>query len=127
MLVLFLLTSINVFASDFSNNKSNKLSLDSNYWSYGYVIDSYDINIDVNEDNTFNMKEKIGAYFFIAKHGIFRKIPLSNKVVRQDGTSSFNRAKITDITVDAPYTTSITDGNKEIKIGDSDNALTGAK
>lgn len=160
MLVLFMLTSINVFASDFSNNKSNikadttdtiktdmvnaditttdtintdtinidKLSLDSNYWSYGYVIDSYDINIDVNEDNTFNMKEKIGAYFFIAKHGIFRKIPLSNKVVRQDDkTTSYNRAKITEITVDAPYTTSITDGNKEIKIGDSEYALTGAK
>ena len=104
-----------------------KLSLDSYYRNYDYVIDSYDVNIDVNEDNTFNIKEKIGAYFLVPKHGIYRTIPLTNKIHREDGTSSSNRTRITDITVDAPYTAAISDGNKVIKIGDADYTLTGTK
>ena len=93
-----------------------KLSLDSYYRNYDYVIDSYDVNIDVNEDNTFNIKEKIGAYFLVPKHGIYRTIPLTNKIHREDGTFSSNRTRITDITVDAPYTAAISDGNKVIKV-----------
>ena len=53
-----------------------------------------------DENNTFKITEKIGAYFNIDKHGIFRKIPLKNSIVRNDGTKSNNRAKITNISVD---------------------------
>ena len=45
-----------------------------------YVINNYDINIVVNENNTLKITEKIGAYFNVDKHGIFRKIPLRNIV-----------------------------------------------
>ena len=129
-----MLSSINVFASDLSSyiegttkNNANKdddkinvekLSLDINNRYLDYVLDSYDINIVVNEDNTLNIREKIVAYFFVSKHVILRSIPLSNKVVRLDGTTSNNRARISNISVDAPFKTSISSGNKEIKIGD---------
>jgi len=34
----------------------------------GYTIESYDIDMVVKEDNTFDITEKITAYFHTAKH-----------------------------------------------------------
>ena len=81
------------------------------YKSNDYVIDKYDINIVVNENNTFDITETITAYFNKSKHGIFRTIPLKNKVVRLDGTTSVNHAKVTNLSVDNEYTTSKENGN----------------
>jgi uncharacterized membrane protein len=106
---------------------AGNLSGNSSYSSYDYVLDSYDVNISVNEDNTFNITEKIGAFFNVPKHGIIRNIPLQNKVVRLDGTTSYNRAKVSDISVDSAYTTSVSAGYKVLKIGDDGTTLTGAK
>ena len=90
-----------------------------------YYIKSYNINMTVNEDNTFDITENITAYFNVPKHGIYRKIPLKNSITRTDGTKSSNRAKITDINVDAEFTTYNESGYKVIKIGNADSTLTG--
>ena len=100
-------------------------SANEGYTGLGYVLDSYHIDMVVNEDNTFDITETIGAYFFEPKHGIFRKIPLSNEVTRLDGSKSKNRAMLTDITVDHPYQKYREEGNTVIKIGDADRTLTG--
>ncbi len=92
-----------------------------------YDIDKYDVNIIVNEDNTLDITENITAYFNVEKHGIIRKIPYDNTVYRLDGTSSKVHAKITDIKVNEPFNTTVSDGNKEIKIGSSNYTLTGSK
>ncbi|MDD2435680.1 MAG: DUF2207 domain-containing protein [Bacilli bacterium] len=94
---------------------------------YEYTINSYDIDITVNENNSFNIKERIGAYFNIEKHGIFRKIPLRNEIVRLDGTSNRNRATVKNITVDEQYTISNESGYRVIKIGNPNQTLTGSK
>ncbi len=129
LLVLLSFTSLSVLAAVNSQTpaKQSKLSANSSYKSYEYLLDSYDINIVVNENNTFIITENIGAYFNVSRHGIFRSIPLKNKVERLDGTTSVNRAKITGISVDAPFTSSVSDGNRILKIGDEDLTLTGAK
>ena len=85
------------------------------------------MDVSVNEDNTFNITETVGAYFNVPKHGIIRSIPLRNKVERLDGTVSYNRAKITDISVDSPYSESVSNGYRVLKIGDAETTLTGAK
>lgn len=90
-----------------------------------YIIQSYKINMIVNEDNTFDITENIIAYFNVGKHGIYRKIPLKNSITRTDGTKSNNRAKITDISVSENYTASNENGYKVIKIGNSNQTLTG--
>lgn len=95
--------------------------------SNDYTIEKYKINMIVNENNTFDITEEITVYFNVAKHGIFRKIPLKNSVKREDGTTSKNRAKISDISVNANYKTSTEDGYKVIKIGDSNKTLMGKK
>lgn len=103
------------------------LSKDSAYSNYPYLIDSYDVNITVNENNTFHIIENIDAYFNVPKHGIFRTIPLRNKVERLDGTTSKNRIKLTEINVNEMYTTSIQSGAKVIKIGNPDTTFTGSQ
>ena len=95
------------------------------YQSYEYVIDKYDINIVVNENNTFDITETITAYFNVSKHGIIRTIPLKNTITRLDGTSSTNRAQITNLSVDNEYTTSRENGNLKVKIGSASRTLTG--
>ncbi|MHC1721034.1 MAG: DUF2207 domain-containing protein [Clostridiaceae bacterium] len=121
-MALFIINSAHVFAAG-----TGSISSDSSYSSYDYLLESYNVDVLVNEDNTFNITEEIGAYFNVPKHGIIRSIPLSNKVERLDGTVSYNRAKITDISLDSPYSTSVSDGNRIIKIGDPDVILTGVQ
>ena len=90
-----------------------------------YNINKYDININVNENNTFNITEKIDTFFNVEKHGIFRKIPLRNDIVRLDGTTSKNRAKVSDIKVSNNYSLSTESEYKIIKIGDANRILKG--
>lgn len=119
---LFMIASVCALAA-----APNPISSNNSYSGYEYLLDSYDVNIVVNENNTFDITEHISAFFNVPKHGIFREIPLRNKVERLDGTTSVNRAKITGVSVDAPFTSSVSDGNRVLKIGDEDITLTGAK
>ncbi len=116
-----LLVSI-IFIAIFSFLISNKVSAVSDY-----TIESYDINMVVNEDNTFDITEQITAFFDIPKHGIYRKIPLKNTVTREDGTTSNNRARITNISVNKSYTTKNENGYRVIQIGDSDRTVKGSQ
>lgn len=90
-----------------------------------YVIDSYDININVNENNTFDITETITANFYVRKHGIIRTIPLENTIERLDGSRSTNRVKITNLQVNNKYSKSNSNGDLSIKIGDQDTYVTG--
>jgi len=89
-------------------------------YSNGYHINNYNVDITVNEDNTFDVVETIDAYFDegLEKHGIIRSIPMTNHVVRADGTSSTNHVTITGLTVDG-YDFSIdkSTGEYRVKIG----------
>lgn len=102
---------------------SNKASAVSS--SSDYTIQSYDIDIVVNEDNTFDITENITAYFNVSKHGIYRKIPLKNSVIRNDGTKSNNRAIVSNVSVSEDYKTSKENGYLVIKIGSSDQTYIG--
>jgi len=92
-----------------------------------YEITAYDVQVVVNEDNTYRINETITVFFNEARHGIFRNLPLSNTVRRNDGSESRNRVKLTEITVDAPYSTSRDGDNLVLKIGDADVTVTGEK
>lgn len=95
------------------------------YDHFDYVIDKYDVNIKVNENNTFDVTETITAYFNISKHGIYRTIPLRNEITRLNGTTSKNRAKVTNLSVDHNYSTSKENNYLKIQIGSASYTLTG--
>ena len=97
------------------------------YSDYDYVIDKYDINIKVNENNSFDITETITAYFNKPKHGIYRTIPLNNTIKRLDGTTSYNRAHVRNLSVNDDYTKSTENRNLKLKIGSANTAHTGEK
>ena len=111
--------------SSLTNTTSLTPSKNYQYSSYDYVIDKYDINIIVNENNTFDITETITAYFNVSKHGIFRTIPLKNTITRLDGTTSTNRTQVTNVSVDNEYTISRKNGNYKLQIGSANRTLTG--
>ena len=123
--VLFLPINVHALSDSIANNYSSVPSEISKYSSYEYVIDKYDINIIVNENNTFEITENITAYFNVPKHGIFRTIPLKNTITRLDGSKSNNRAQISNLNINNEYSTSRQNGNYKIQIGSKNETLTG--
>lgn len=90
-----------------------------------YYIESYDIKVNVLENNTLEITENISAFFNQQKHGIFRKIPISNTVERADGSTGTTHAKVKNLSVSDNYTVS-TEGNYYvIQIGDEDRTVLG--
>ena len=60
----------------------------SNFW-----IEDYDIQVVVNEDNTYEVTETINVHFTLPSHGIYRTIPLRTTLDR-DGQKSTYYAKV---------------------------------
>ena len=120
---------LSIEITDASSSKNTILNPSKNslYSSYDYVIDKYDINITVNENNTFDITEIITAYFNTEKNGIIRTIPLQNTITRLDGTTSTNHTQITNVSVDNEYKISRENGNYKIKIGSENKTFTGIK
>ncbi len=104
---------------------SYKPSINPKYSNLDYIIDKYNVDINVNENNTLDITETITAYFNVSKHGIFRTIPLRNEITRLDGTTSTNRTQITNLSVNNEYSTSREEGNYVIKIGSANKTFTG--
>jgi uncharacterized membrane protein len=77
-----------------------------------FEIDDYHIDILVNDDNTYDIVETIQVEFFIDRRGIIRNIPLQ--------ASNDRMVRISNISVNHPFETSVEGGHKLIKIGDPD-------
>ena len=90
-----------------------------------YYIESYDIKMNVLENNTLEITENISAYFNQQKHGLFRKIPLVNYVERADGSIGTTHAKVKNLSVSDTHD-AYTDGNYYvIQIGDEEKTVLG--
>ncbi len=91
----------------------------------GYVIEKYLVDIKVNEDNSLEIEERITANFKVNRHGIIRKIPLKNQVIRLDETYSYNRIKVTNVSVNVDYKKSVEGNYLNLKIGDANKTVKG--
>lgn len=90
-----------------------------------FTIKNYDIKLNVNKDKTVNIDELINVDFAFKRHGIFRKIPTTNNIIRADGTNEVLKAKIKNIKVDNKYTISNKLGNTFVQIGNPDYTVIG--
>lgn len=84
----------------------------------GMTIRKMDITVDVNEDRTFNVVEKISVNFSENKHGIFRNIPLNKAVLKVNSVTDEKGKKY-------KYKVESEGQDKIIKIGDEDKKLKG--
>ena len=90
-----------------------------------YEIKSYDIDMTVNENNSFDITETINVNFNEERHGIIRKIPIINSIKRNDNTKSTNIAIISNIEVNEEYKKSLENKNINLKIGSADQTIMG--
>ena len=107
------------------------------YYADGYTITAYDVHVNVNENNTLDLTEKIATDFSELKHGIYRFIPLAADVTWDiDGENVTNHydLKIRDISVidgktgdDIPFKSNRHDQGIELKIGDENETFMGPK
>ena len=68
----------------------------------GYKIENYNVDITVNENNVLDIKETIDVNFLSQRHGIIRKIPVRNEMIRSDYITD-NKAKISNVNINEPY------------------------
>lgn len=90
-----------------------------------YYFTHYDVSVNVREDNTLEVTEKIDAYFNEERHGIYRTIPTFNTVRRADGSATSIRAKVRDIRVSENHSVDRDLDYCSIRIGAEDSLVTG--
>lgn len=93
-----------------------------------YEIKNFEAEINLNQDYSLTIKEKIETNFLIAKHGIYRVIPYiyshKGKTIKGD----LRILKIVDENgFNVDYEVTNYNQNKKIKIGDADKTITGEK
>lgn len=93
------------------------------------IIDSFDAEIRINADASFNVAEKIQYDFgAVEKHGIFRNIPI--KYQARGGNYNLRMSGISvkdEQGNNYNFTTSYPGNDLEIKIGDADKLISGQK
>ena len=123
--VLTLLRPIDAKANDKHVSDFERINEANTIGNSEYAITRYRIDMQVKEDNIYEIREDIEVYFNVPKHGIIRSIPTHNNIERLDGSRSKNKAKITNIKSNHSFTTTNSSGYKDIKIGDPNYTLTG--
>lgn len=89
-----------------------------------FVINSYDVRIDVSEENILHVTEDINVNFNKQRHGIYRTIPRRFTVMRENGSTSRARIKLKNFKCSEKY--DLTSGNDySIQIGDADKYVIG--
>lgn len=96
-----------------------------NCYANDYDITKYDVEIVVDEHNKYSIKENIDSYFNVSKHGIIRRIPLYNNIIRQDGIRERNRVLISNVHVNEEFASSRENNNYVLKIGSADKTING--
>ncbi|MCL2493480.1 MAG: DUF2207 domain-containing protein, partial [Clostridiales bacterium] len=125
LLVLFFAGSAGgAFASD-----QPRTDADSEEISAGYITDSFDVDAQVQKDNSYLITEKISVDFLEPSHGVFRSIPVAGRVVSEYNGQQVTmdaRMRIEDISVGgAPFTQSQQGNDIVLQIGDPNRQITG--
>lgn len=94
----------------------------------GYTITSYDVDIKVNENNTYEVKETIAVDFTLESRGIFRSIPVRPTVTWQNGNEVIEKTYdviVSNVTVNVPYEVEKDGDYVVLRLGDEDKYITG--
>lgn len=93
-----------------------------------YYIDTYHVDIEVGEDNTFHITETLTYNFVQAHHGMTRVIPLWHTRNREDGSESKIYAKVSNVKCSDPIASTERDSkNYTIQVGSADAYVQGEK
>ena len=128
VILLFVFSCFNVIVLADNGSENNvKVHQLPQYASEDYVVDKYDINIVVNENNTLDVVENMDVYFNKAKHGIFVSRPLLGTFTNPNGSLVKYKAKMSNISVNDKFEKYKKNGQQYVKIGSADKTVTGEK
>lgn len=93
-----------------------------------YYIDTYHVDIEVGEDNTFHITETLTYNFVQGHHGMTRVIPLWHTRYREDGSDNKIHAKVSNVKCSDPIASTERDSkNYTIQVGSADAYVQGEK
>ena len=81
--IIMIIALIFIFNFAFKGNSSSAVN--------EYKITGYDVEINVNEDNSLDIKEKIDVNFLVKSHGIFRQIPIYQTISFSEQGKNYNK------------------------------------
>lgn len=90
-----------------------------------FYIKNYDVEMDVTAKKEINITETIDVFFTSPSHGIYRRIPLKNQVVRADDSTYISYANIDNISVNNQYSIQNQNNYLNIKIGSPNRLIDG--
>ncbi len=96
-------------------------------YAENFYIKKYDVIMNVKENREVEVKEVLDVYFTNPSHGIFRTIPLKNKIQREDSTSSVENSFVTNVKASELYKKYIKNGYLVIQMGSPNFRVTGPK
>lgn len=82
-----------------------------------YYLDNYNIKINVNENNVYNVEENFSVVFKNNVIPIEKSIPLRNRYIRENGSRVNKRIVLDNIDMDDYYDSEIVSGIKKYTIG----------
>lgn len=114
---------------NYTNDSTDNLTPSQNkeYSSLDYVIDKYNVDIIVNENNSLDITENISVYFNKEKHGIVRIIPYKNEISRLNGTNSQVLGQISNIEINDNYTQKKENKSLYLYIGSKEKTKIGSQ
>ncbi len=94
----------------------------------GFVIDQYNVDLDVEEDNKVNVTETITiTWVESGHHGIFKYIPEWLEYTNKDNRTIKRHSVISNLSSNRQFTTDVVNGKKRIKIGDPNAFASGTE
>lgn len=126
--VLLLVFSCNfIVLADNGSANNVKVHQLSQYASEDYVVDKFDIDIVVNENNTLDIVENIDVYFNKPRHGMIFGKSIESTFFKPDGSSVKYKSQMSNISANDTFEKYKKDGKEYIKIGSSKKTVTGGK
>lgn len=108
----------------------NSKSFNSSKKAEGFTIESYNVKLNVNENNVVDVNETITVNFYEnGYHGIYKFIPSWLDYTAKDGKTISRKSEIENLkAIEDPYKVDVINGKSRIKIGSQNYSLpTGLK
>lgn len=124
--ILFLIVSFFIFI-EFNGMANTRLLNRSSSVASGFTIEEYEIILNVDEDNSIDVKENITVDFYESgHHGINRFIPEWLEYTGKDGNTISKKSVVENLFSSTDeYTLDVIDGKKRIRLGSADSYVNG--
>ena len=101
------------------------LSNNPDYDSYKLLINKYDINLIVHDNNTIEVNQTIHAFFNETGYGVTLKVPLERVITRKNGSNFLHRATVSNVKVSDDFVGKKNKNVYEIQTGSLNRPLIG--